>query len=118
MNGARPVPERKMSRAKTRNAMMSGMYAANQAEQCLQQNNFSASFMQQYDGTVFQRLWPELLLSYRMQQMVNFPSLFNFIVNKANSNKMLSETISCMFEDLDMRARLKSPVFYFKLLFS
>ena len=100
------------------NAMFSGLYAANQIEKCLQQNNFSANFMQQYDEALYKRLWSELLLSYRMQQLVNFPSLFNFVVRKANSNKLLSETISCMFEDLDMRARLKNPMFYFKLLFS
>jgi geranylgeranyl reductase family protein len=99
------------------NAMMSGMYAAAQAAQCLQADNFSASFINNYDKELYKRLWPELQLSYRMQQMVNFPSLFNFVVNKANTNKMLRETISCMFEDIDMRARLKSPSFYFKLLF-
>ena len=100
------------------NAMFSGLYAANQAERCLRQNNFSANFMKQYDDELYGRLWSELLLSYRMQQLVNFPSLFNFVVRKANSNKLLSETISCMFEDLDVRARLKDPIFYFKLLFS
>ena len=99
------------------NAMLSGMYAAEQAVQCLQANNYSALFINNYDTALYKRLWPELLLSYRMQQLVNFPSLFNFVVNKANTNTMLRETISCMFEDLDMRARLKSPTFYFKLLF-
>ncbi len=100
------------------NAMMSGMYAALQTEKCLQQNNFSEKFLSQYDIELYKRLWPELALSYRMQQLVNFPWLFNMVVKKANNNKVLSETISCMFEDLDMRARLKSPSFYFKLLFS
>lgn len=100
------------------NAMMSGMFAATHAERCLQQNNFSEIFNRQYDTDLYHRLWSELLLSYRMQQLVNFPSLFNFVVRKANSNKVLRETISCMFEDLDMRARLKDPRFYFKLLFS
>ena len=100
------------------NAMMSGMFAAQQAELCLQQNNYSAAFIKQYDNTVYKRLWSELHLSYRMQQLVNFPWLFNFVVRKANSNKVLRETISCMFEDLDMRARLRNPMFYFRLLFS
>jgi len=100
------------------NAVMSGMYAANQAVLSLQANNFTAKHLKNYDISLYRRLWPELLLSYRMQQMVNFPWFFNLVVNKANSNKMLRETISCMFEDLDMRARLKSPTFYFKLLFS
>jgi geranylgeranyl reductase family protein len=100
------------------NAMMSGMFAAQQVELCLQQNNYSAAFIKQYDDAVYTRLWSELHLSYRMQQLVNFPWLFNFVVRKANTNKVLRETISCMFEDLDMRARLRNPMFYFRLLFS
>jgi geranylgeranyl reductase family protein len=100
------------------NAMMSGMYAALQAKQCLDKNDFSKKVLKAYDETVYKRLWSELLLSYRMQQLVNFPSLFNFVVRKANSNITLKETISAMFEDIDLRARLKDPKFYFKLLFS
>ncbi len=100
------------------NAMMSGMLAAQQAQSCLESNNFSAQGLKSYDKAVYERLWSELLLSYRMQQLVNFPSLFNFVVRKANSNQHLRETISAMFEDLDLRARLKDPKFYFKLLFS
>ena len=100
------------------NAMLSGMFAAKQTSLCLKEKNYSAGYIKGYDHELYKRLWPELLLSYRMQQLVNFPSLFNIVVNKATSNKMLSETISCMFEDLDIRARLKSPAFYFKLLFS
>jgi geranylgeranyl reductase family protein len=100
------------------NAMLSGIFAARQVERCLAEKNFTGAFMKQYDEELYKRLWSELLLSYRLQQLVNFPSLFNFIVRKGNSNAMLSDTISCMFEDLDMRARLKSPMFYFNLLFS
>jgi menaquinone-9 beta-reductase len=100
------------------NGMISGMLAANQAEKCFSKNDFSAVFMKQYDVELYRKLWSELHLSHRMQQLVNFPLLFNFIVRKANSNPVLSNTISCMFEDLDMRAQLKSPKFYFKLLFS
>lgn len=100
------------------NAMMSGMLAAQQAANCKLENNFTGEFIAAYDQQVYHRLWSELQLSYRMQQLVNFPTLFNFVVKKANSNQVLRETISCMFEDLNMRARLKDPRFYFKLLFS
>ncbi|KRP09020.1 MAG: geranylgeranyl reductase [Sphingobacteriales bacterium BACL12 MAG-120813-bin55] len=100
------------------NAVMSGMLAAQQAAVCLQQNDFTATTMQAYDTAVYRRLWPELRLSYRMQQLVNYPWLFNFVVRKANRNKVLRETISVMFEDIDLRDRLRKPSFYFKLLFS
>lgn len=100
------------------NAMISGLLAANHAIQCLQENNFSAAFNTQYDQAVYKRLWSELKLSRTMQQLVVFPWLFNFIVNKAATNTTLRETISAMFEDLDLRDRLRKPSFYLDLMFS
>ena len=100
------------------NAMMSGYFAANHAALCFNENNFSATFNSQYDTTVYKRLWSELKLSRSMQQLVVYPWLFNFVVNKAVTNTTLRETISAMFEDLDLRDRLRKPSFYFNLMFS
>lgn len=100
------------------NAMISGRWAAAQAELCLQQQNFSASFMLSYDKAVYNRLWKELKLSRQMQKLLSYPWLFNQIANKAAKNQALAETISCMFNDLDLREKLKQPSFYFKLLFN
>ena len=100
------------------NAMYTGLFAAEQVEKCLSANDFSAAFMRQYDTATYDRLWSELKLSKRMQELVKFPWLFNLVVNKARKNKALSEMISVMFEDLDLREKLKNPAFYFQLLFS
>src|ERR1035437_8893120 len=100
------------------NAMKSGMIAAQVAEKCISANNFSESFISQYDAEVYNKLWSELNLSRKMQSLVNYPKLFNLVVNKASKNKVLRETIICMFDDLDLREKLKQPSFYFKLLFS
>lgn len=100
------------------NALYSGYFAAEQAAQCLESGDYSAAAMRAYDKAAYARLWSELKLSSRMQRLVNYPWLFNLVVNKAQKNKVLSETISCMFEDLDLRERLKNPMFYFKLLFA
>jgi flavin-dependent dehydrogenase len=98
------------------NAMYSGMLAAKHIEKCIATNQFDATFNLQYDQAFYERQWEELKLSHTMQKMVKFPWLFNFVVNKAHKNKLLRETISCMFEDLDMRAKLRNPLFYLKLL--
>lgn len=100
------------------NAVVSGMCAAYQAKTCIEKNDFSANILAQYDETIYRRLWDELKLSYRMQQLVNYQWLFNFVVRKANRNKVLRETISVMFEDVDLREKLRKPSFYFQLLFS
>ncbi len=98
------------------NALYSGMMAANHITEAVKQNRFDAAFLKQYDDAFYARQWDELKLSHTMQKLVKFPWLFNFVVNKAHKNKALRETISCMFEDLDLRAKLRNPLFYVKLL--
>ncbi|KAA3615751.1 MAG: geranylgeranyl reductase family protein [Calditrichaeota bacterium] len=100
------------------NAMISGRFAANVAEEALKENDFSAETIKKYDELVYDKLWDELKLSYTMQRLINRPWLFNFIANRAVKNKTIQETMSTMFDDLDMRAKLKSPTFYFKMLFN
>ncbi len=98
------------------NAMYSGMLAAAHIKNCIEKNKYDANFNKQYDDAFYDRQWDELKLSHTMQKLCKYPWLFNFVVNKANKNKALRETISCMFEDLDLRAKLRNPLFYFKLL--
>jgi len=97
------------------NAMISGMFAASQVAKCLDANDFSAEFMKSYDEEVYRRLGKELELSTKMQQLVNYPWLFNFVVNKATSNKELQSLISSMFDDIDLRKKFKDPLFYLRL---
>lgn len=98
------------------NALYSGMMAAAHITEAVKQKRFDAAFLKQYDEAFYNRQWDELKLSHTMQRLCKYPWLFNFVVNKAHKNKTLRETISCMFEDLDLRAKLRNPLFYFKLL--
>lgn len=98
------------------NAMMSGMMSAQQAVKCISENHFSADFIAEYDNHVYGRLWKELSLSRRLQQLVTVPWLFNLVVGKASANQSLQELISCMFSDLDIRKKLKQPSFYLNLI--
>ncbi|AWM35094.1 geranylgeranyl reductase family protein [Hymenobacter nivis] len=98
-------------------AMVSGRHAAVWAAQAVASGDFSPQFLQNYDKAVYNRLWQELRLSRAMQRLLNFPSLFNIVANRAANNPTLAETLSAMFLDLDLRERLRKPSFYFKLLF-
>lgn len=100
------------------NAVISGMVAAKYAGECIAAQKFDGIFMQGYDELVYKRMWSELSLSRRMQKLLGYPFLFNMVVNKANRSKLLKETISSMFDNIDLRNRLKNPVFYLKLLFT
>ena len=98
-------------------AMVSGRHAAVWAAQAVAKADFSPTFLKNYDKAVYNRLWQELRLSRAMQRLLNFPSLFNIVANRAANNPTLAETLSAMFLDLDLRERLRKPSFYFKLLF-
>jgi geranylgeranyl reductase family protein len=98
------------------NAMISGRWAAEQAQSCIRTGDFSAERMQQYDVRVFNRLGRELQLGYRMQQLLRFPWLFDAVARKAARNPDFASLLSCMFNDLDIRSQLKKPSFYLKLL--
>ncbi len=100
------------------NAMISGMKAAETVIATFDQNAFDATSLSIYDKSVYRRLGPELKLSTHFLKALNYPWLFNFVVRKANKNKTLRETMCCMFESVDLRKKLKNPVFYFKFLFN
>lgn len=99
------------------NALYSGMLAAYAIENALEQNNFSAPFLrQQYDDVLYKRLGPEMKISATLQRLCRYPWLFNMVVNKAHKSKSLSNTISSMFTDMDLREQLRKPSFYTKIL--
>ena len=98
------------------NAMMSGQIAAQIIKKALDAQDFSASFLQQYDRAVYDALWSELSISQTLHRLVRHRWLFNFVVNRIHSNKKLQETFSSMFNNLDNRAMLRSPMFYLRML--
>jgi geranylgeranyl reductase family protein len=100
------------------NAMYCGMKSAEVVERALLKSDFSQEFLSQYDNEVYHRLWDELKLSKKLQDLSAAPWLFNFVVNRAKTNETLQDVISCMFDDLELRTRLRNPAFYFKLLFN
>src|SRR5690606_20720540 len=97
-------------------AMISGVHAADVATGSPTAQDLSAKRLKDYDRRVWKRLGQELSISTRLQQLADKAWLFDFVVDRANSNPALADTISCMFTDLDLRARLKKPGFYLDLV--
>jgi flavin-dependent dehydrogenase len=97
-------------------AMISGVHAATVAHEALQAGRTDAAYLRTYDQRVWKRLGQELAISTRLQQLANNPWLFDFVVDRANKNPALADTISSMFTDLDLRERLKKPGFYMDLV--
>ena len=97
-------------------AMISGVHAAEVAADLLRRDAVTAAEAKQFDARVWRRLGQELAISTRLQQLANNAWLFDFVVDRANRNPALADTISSMFTDLDLRARLKKPGFYMDLV--
>ena len=99
------------------NAMYSGMLAAAAANDAIEQQNYSSTFLKAtYDDVVYKRLGEELKISTTLMHLCKYPWLFNLVVNKAAKSHELRDTISCMFSDLDVRDKLRKPTFYLKIL--
>lgn len=99
------------------NAMISGRLAAAHIRRAFEQHDFSAQALAAYDEALFRKIGSELQLSYRMQQLVRYPWLFNWVVRRANQNPSLRTLMTMMFENLDIRRELSRPSFYGRLIF-
>jgi geranylgeranyl reductase family protein len=98
------------------NALVSGLVASRVIKKAVEANNYSAGFLKKYDHDLYQKLWAELRLSHYLQKLTSNPRLFNFVIGKASRSKELRETISCMFENVDIREKFTNPLFYVKIL--
>lgn len=100
------------------NAMVSGLVAARVIKNSIEQQDFSAAFLAQYDVELYKKLWAELKLSHYLQILSSKPWLFNFVIKKASKSKELRETITCMFDNVDIRKKFANPFFYLRILFN
>ncbi len=99
------------------NGIYSGFIAAEQAEQCLAQNDFSASFLKAYDVRVARVLGKEMKLSYQLQQIMRYVPLVNFLSTIFVGNQKFLKILSSMYTDFQLREQLVKPWFWFKMWF-
>ncbi|MBV8254596.1 MAG: geranylgeranyl reductase family protein [Chitinophaga sp.] len=100
------------------NALYTGRIAAQKAAAAIQANDFSATFLSAYDEDVYRILGPEFQVSTKLQKLVKYPWLFNWLMKLGSRNKQLKELMTCMFHEVDLRKKLGHPMFYVKLLFN
>lgn len=99
------------------NALYSGMLAARAAGEAIKSNDYSeVSLAKGYDAPLYKRLWSELKTSALLQRLSRYPKLFNFLVEKSVNSPTLKATITGMFLDVDLRKKLRNPLFYLRIL--
>ncbi len=98
------------------NALYAGHYAAKHAAAALSNGGDPTSELAAYEADVYRVLGPELNISHKLQQMVRYPWLFNFLMRIGARNQELRELMTCMFNDVDLRHKFRDPRFYVRLL--
>lgn len=98
------------------NAMVSGRLAAESIDR--HRRGETSQPAADYMSAVERVLGTELRLSATMQRLSNHPLLLDGVIHKAIRNPALRDTITAMFEDVDLRARFRDPRFYWSLLWN
>jgi geranylgeranyl reductase family protein len=99
------------------NALRSGRIASEYIVKAFENQNFTSNALKLYDNMVYHKMWNELRISRQMQKLLSYPKLFNFVVNKANSNSSVRTLLTSMLDNVDLKKELVKPGFYVKLLF-
>ncbi|MBX2873492.1 MAG: geranylgeranyl reductase family protein [Saprospiraceae bacterium] len=97
------------------NAFYSGFIAAEQAQACLREKDFSAAFLQAYDVRVARVLGSEMKLSYRLQKFISFPWVANAMGYIISRNQKTIKVLSHMYTDFSLREQLAKPLFWLKM---
>ncbi|MBL7817349.1 MAG: NAD(P)/FAD-dependent oxidoreductase [Saprospiraceae bacterium] len=98
------------------NAILSGAVAAEQAVQCLKQNDFSATILRGYDERIYRMRGQEFKMSYRLQKWFKSPLFFNTLIWIISKNKPLARTFAYVFNDTHLKKQLLQPSWWWKVL--
>jgi geranylgeranyl reductase family protein len=98
------------------NAMLSGKMAGETIASAIEKNDFSVSFLSQYEKNVRDLLTPEFQTSYTLQKWSRYPFLINLAFSKAAKKPKIQSILSSMLADETPRKQLVNPTNWFKLL--
>ncbi len=98
------------------NAFYSGIIAAEQAIKCLEADDFSAVFLKDYDKRVARVLGSEMRLSYRLQRMLQYPTVASFLANVIAGNARIVSSFTQMYTDFELRLQLVNPLFWIRMM--
>lgn len=98
------------------NAIRSGRTAANRLAEAFREQDFSATFLRQYDQRIYGQMKKEFKVSHTIQRLSAYPWIFNFVTNKARQSQSLRLYLSKALEHVDHKQVLTKPRFYWQLL--
>ncbi len=100
------------------NALNSGYHAANHIENCISQKDFDATFNKLYDQAIYDKLWPELKHSARIQGIIKHPKLINAFGTIIANSPVVQQQVTKIIHDEKQAKKLLNPLFYIKAIIS
>jgi len=98
------------------NAMLSGEIAADKIVSCFEAQNFSTTFLKDYDKSIRAAIWPEINTSRKILRIIKHPWLFNWIAHKTIKIPGYEQKLGNVYFNVDKRIRLFNPSRIFKLI--
>ena len=99
------------------NAIRSGRVAAEHIISSFKYENFSAGYNSAFDKEIYRRMNNEFKISYALQKLCNYPTLFNFVIRKAAKSIYWQNFFMEALSDINQKKKLLNPLFYYNLLF-
>lgn len=98
------------------NAFYSGFIAAELIEKCIKDNRYDAAYLKAYDVRVDRVLCSEMRLSYKLQKLMQYTFIVNFLSSFIHKNPKFIEIFIKMYSDFEFRKQLVNPLFWVKAL--
>ena len=86
--------------------------------EALKKKDFSKEMFSKYHELIWNELASELKTSSKLQDVAQYRTLLNFVINKASKSEEIQDIISGMLTREGPRNKLSNPLFYLKVLFS
>jgi len=93
------------------NAIESGIIVGLQAINSIKNNDFSDSFLREYDNKIYRNFEKDFKLNNRALKHAKNASLLNFIINSSNYNKILFNKISNLLIDYNTNRNIDKKKF-------
>lgn len=100
------------------NALFSGKIAGEVVADAHEKNDFSHSFLSQYETKIWNTLGAEFDTSFTLQKWARHPFLLNMAIKKAATKPRIQSILSGMLIDEQPRQHLVKPLNWVKLLVS
>ncbi|MEK6902312.1 MAG: NAD(P)/FAD-dependent oxidoreductase, partial [archaeon] len=100
------------------NALLSGKIAGETVAAAHEKNDFSRTFLMQYENEIWNTLGAEFETSFTLQKWARYPFLLNMAIKKAATKPRIRSVLSGMLLDEQPRQELVKPLNWFKLLVS